>query len=156
MEPVFKIIPGFKIVGMMYSGRVDTGEIPLLWNKFADKMETVPNRINEHKCFGIINPFGENKSKGEIDYVAAVEVENFNDVPDDMISADIPEGEYAIFTHVGPISNIMNSVKYIYGEWLPNSEYTLTGMPDLEVYDERFKLEAEDSECDICLSVKKK
>ena len=156
MEPKFIAKPGFKTVGMIYTGKAGTDEIPELWGKFAQKMGNVPNRVNKDVCYGVVNPFGSKEEEGTIDYVAAVEVENFDNIPDGMVTAEIPEAYYAVFTHKGQIKNFMETIKYVYGEWLPKSEYNLTGTPELEIYDERFNPEADDSECDIYLPVAKK
>lgn len=156
LEPKFETKPGFKSVGMIFTGTPGSNEIPELWDKFVPHLDSIPNRINHNVCYGIINPFGPKENDGEIDYVAAVEVENFDDIPEGMVSADVPEAYYAVFTHKGPISKFMESIKFVFGEWLPNSEYTLTGTPELEIYDERFNAESENSECDICLPVRKK
>jgi AraC family transcriptional regulator len=156
MEPKFETKPGFKSVGMLFTGKPGSSEIPDLWDKFVPHIDSIPNRTNHNTCYGIINPFGPKEYEGEIDYIAAVEVDNLNDIPKGMVSAEVPEAYYAVFTHKGPISNFMESIRYVFGEWLPNSEYTLTGTPELEVYDERFDPTSEDSECEICLPVKKK
>jgi AraC family transcriptional regulator len=156
LEPKFEIKTGFKCVGMNITTSPGSNEIPGLWDKFVPHLDSIPNRINHNICYGVINPLGSKGNENELDYAAVVEVENFDNIPDGMISAEIPEAYYAVFTHKGPISKFMESIRFVFGEWLPNSEYTLTGTPELEVYDERFDPESEDSECDICLPVSKK
>lgn len=156
LGPKFETKPALKCVGMMITTSPGSNEIPGLWDKFVPHLDSIPNRINHNMCFGVINPHGPKESNNKMDYACVVEVGNFDDVPDGMISAEIPEAYYAVFTHKGPISKFMKTIRYVFGEWLPNSEYTLNGSPELEVYDERFDPVSEESECDICLPVKKK
>jgi AraC family transcriptional regulator len=156
MKPKFETRPGFKSVGMMIPTNPGSNEIPELWDKFVPHIDSIPNRINHNTCYGIINPYGPKESDGEMDYISAVEVDNFDNVPDGMIAGELPESYYAVFTHRGPISNFMETIRFVFGEWLPNSEYTLTGTSELEVYDERFNPTSDSSECEICLPVKKK
>ena len=49
---------------------------------------------------------------------------------------------------------MQTSIYIIYQSWLPQSGCELTGGPDLEVYDEKFKDFAEDSEFYILVPVK--
>jgi len=63
--------------------------------------------------------------------------------------------DYAVFTHSGPISTIQNTVKYIWGTWVPkHSDIHKKDAPDFELYDERFDVERLDGEVDIYVAVK--
>lgn len=155
IEPRFETRPGFKFAGMMYSGSAEQGEIPQLWDKFVPIMNDIPDRVNPNVCYGVINPFGPKEGR-EMDYVAAVEVNGFENVPEGMASGEIPEEYYAVFTHKGPISRFMETIQYVYGDWVKNSGYKLTGTPDFELYDENFKGDEEDSECYIYVPVEEK
>jgi AraC family transcriptional regulator len=58
-----------------------------------------------------------------------------------MEALTVPAGTYAVFTHYGPLfgeNGLNTSYEYIYGHWLPQSGYELSGAPELELYDERF------------------
>jgi AraC family transcriptional regulator len=71
-----------------------------------------------------------------------------------MVAFTVPAGRYAVFTHRGPIADFHLTVRKIWKEWLPASGLEPTGAPDVEVYDERFKLHEADSECDMLVPVK--
>lgn len=156
MGPKFETKPGFKIVGMMYSGRVDSGEIPELWGKFAPRMNEISGRSDKNVCYGVVDPFGSKGEEGVMHYLASVEVSNTDNIPEGMMSAEVLEAYYAVFAHKGLISNFMDTIRFVFGEWLPNSEYQMTDAPGLEIYDERFNPESEESECEFCIPVKKK
>ena len=70
-------------------------------------------------------------------------------VPKGMVAITIPEGRYAIFTHKGKVETIMQTMRYIFGSWLPGCEYELRDAPHLEIYDERFVYGSEDSVLEI-------
>ena len=61
---------------------------------------------------------------------------------------------YAVFTHVGSLAHIHETVGYVYGEWLPSSGYELAGTPDFELYDERFDPVKDDGELEYWVPVK--
>ena len=48
---------------------------------------------------------------------------------------EIPEGKYAEFKVDGPVGIAQNTWRYIYGTWLPNSNYERREGPDFEVTD---------------------
>ena len=156
MEPKFETKLSFKAVGMMFSGKVKGNELYELWDRFSKVISEIPNRSNTDMCYGIVNPFSTKMEDGEMEYVAAVEVDNFNNVPEGMVSIEIPESHYAIFTHKGHIRNFMDTIKFVFGQWLPNSDYKIMNAPELEVYDERFNVDSVDSELEFCIPVEKK
>ncbi len=51
-----------------------------------------------------------------------------------MISRIIPEHLYASFRHKGPLSSLPETLKYIWGSWLPKSNYKYVEKPDFEIY----------------------
>lgn len=77
-------------------------------------------------------------------YLACVEVENIDHVPDRMVQRTIPSAQYAVFTHKGTVGenkldDLYKTLNYIYGTWLPDSNYELDKLvSDFELYDERF------------------
>lgn len=112
----------------------------------------------ESKMYKILNPpkHGEiglcvpsNNDNGEATYLLGVIVDNFNHVTDDMITLEVPEATYAVFT-TPPVNTgtetlddgfanvIKQTWKYIFEEWFKNSGYVFDESKlDFEYYDER-------------------
>jgi AraC family transcriptional regulator len=67
-----------------------------------------------------------------------VEVSSMADVPSDMEIYDLQGGKYAVFNHQGPASEASKTMRYIFGEWIPNSEYTLDDREHFEVLPEGY------------------
>lgn len=81
----------------------------------------------------------ENFTKNmEFEKYAAVEVANFNCIPEGLKSITIEGGKYAVFEHKGSVSNIQMSFDYAYGTWLSNSEYEIDKRADFECYGEKY------------------
>jgi AraC family transcriptional regulator len=60
---------------------------------------------------------------GAFSYIIGSEVTHTDNVPDDMVSREILEANYAVFTARGKMpDSIQNMIKYIYQEWLPKSK----------------------------------
>jgi AraC family transcriptional regulator len=47
---------------------------------------------------------------------------------------DVPGGEFAVLTHVGPYAQLCFGYQWLYGEWLPNSGREAGEAPVFEVY----------------------
>jgi AraC family transcriptional regulator len=127
-----------------------------LWDKFLHRTKQIPNRVG-HAMFGIIygRPESERTHPHELQYLASVPVSATSTVPDGMVSHNVPAGTFAVFTHRGPIAKIGETVRDIYHAWLPQSGYVHAGIADVELYDERFRMNSEDSEMEIWLSIRR-
>ena len=72
-----------------------------------------------------------------------------------MVLRRVPERKYARFTHHGTFDKLGETYKYIYNTWLPQSGYEVhPSKYDMEVYDERFIPDSEDSAFDIYVALK--
>ncbi|MCC5021792.1 MAG: GyrI-like domain-containing protein [Candidatus Synoicihabitans palmerolidicus] len=84
----------------------------------------------------------------ELEYLAGVEVTGEVDISAGMVRWEIPAIRCARFTHRGPVTTFSETLSYVYGSWFPRSSYEPSMAYELERYDERFKLDAPDSEWD--------
>ena len=55
-------------------------------------------------------------------------------VPEGLVARTIPEHLYAVFRHDGPLATLPETFKYIWGSWLPKSNYGYVQKPDFELY----------------------
>jgi len=135
LQPVkFETRKSFLVAGFTEHYTQETvGGIPSQWDRFAPHIEHFPNRIG-NETFGVCY---NGDGSGTIDYMAAVEVSDFTDLPSDYAHLRIPENRYAVFLHDDHISTIRRTVRTIWGKWLPESEYELADAPDFELYDGR-------------------
>ena len=85
---------------------------------------------------------------------AAVPVSDFDFLPEGMQSLIIEEGLYAVFNHVGDAVKARETFGYIFGVWLPNSEFQLDNRPHFEILGEKYKNNAHDSEEEILIPIK--
>jgi AraC family transcriptional regulator len=54
---------------------------------------------------------------------------------------------------IRPLEAFEQTMMYIYGTWLPSSGMKLRHAPDIEWYDERFKMNQPDSEVDVYIPI---
>jgi AraC family transcriptional regulator len=132
-----------------------TGE---LWKNFMLRRKEITNNIGTNLYsvqvydplhFQVFNP---NKT---FEKWAMVEVTDFESVPHGMESFKLPGGLYAVFLHQGP-SEGPTTFQYIFGTWLPNSDYLLDNRPHFEILGEKYKNDDPSSEEEFWIPVKVK
>ncbi len=172
MNPVFMKKSAFKVAGYGIETNIEsnyTKDVAAYWETYTgENLESkMYKQLNppKHGEVGICIPSSES---GNVKYLLGVIVEDFLKVTEDMITAQVPEADYMVFT-TPPVdlsdestddnvfSNIVKSTwKYIFEEWFPNSEYVFDEEKnDFEFYDERCHARP-DSTMDIYVPVKKK
>lgn len=152
MKPRIVEVAGFQVVGMRERFvPPDLWGIPALWQRFAGRADEVPDRI-DGVHYGVCVDDSKPGAPAFL-YFAATGVRSIGRVPEGMSATTVPGGTFAVFTHKGPISGFSKTVHAIWRDWLPASGLKPTGAPDFELYDERFKMEAPDSEVDVYVPV---
>ncbi len=155
MELEIKKLPGFKVAGLLYTGKNEHQEIPALWGEFNKRGEELCPRDTK-VCYGVcrVQPHHQN---GEFEYLAGFAVEDVNNMPGDVVVRELPSCEVAVFKHVGAADSLGQTYAEIYNNWLPTSAYQpLEPGFDMEVYTDEFTFFAPDSVMYIYVPVKPK
>jgi AraC family transcriptional regulator len=92
----------------------------------------------------------------EFEKWAAVAVTDFNEIPEEMEPFILAGGLYAVFVHKGDVSTASNTFQYIFGTWLPNSEYVLDDRFHFELLGEKYKNNDPSSEEEIWIPIQLK
>ncbi len=155
MEPKIVSKDSFKAAGLAYIGKNENGEIPQMWGAFnARSADFAQVNINSNDCYGLCFAHPQNAQEGEFEYVAAVEVDNDQNLPEGAVYREVPAYRYAVFTHKGKLDTLGETYQYIYETWLPQSGYEIhPDKYDMEVYDERFIPDSDDSALDIYVAI---
>jgi len=129
--------------------------IPPLWHALtAHRAELDPplDRFSYGACRCL--PEKQRRRDDELVYLAGVNAKPRARVPAGMVRWKIPALTYAHFTHRGPISRLSETINYIYGAWMPRSDYRRNERgPELERYDDRFRDGGQDCELDYLVPV---
>ncbi len=147
---------GTKFISVLSPDKNNSSVIPKLWHDFVARQDEITNKKGKG-ALGVVEclPNTIGKPQGpELFYIACVEVADLNSIPAAMISRVIPAGRHALFTHVGKLDKLDATMKFIHGVWLPQSGMSRRDAPEIEVYDERFNPNSDQSEFDILLPVR--
>ncbi|MFD0749802.1 GyrI-like domain-containing protein [Mucilaginibacter calamicampi] len=157
MQPRFENIPSKTIVGTHVTMSFIHNKTGHLWQSFMPRRTEIKHQTDASLYSIEIYPtgfFDDIKPTNEFEKWAGVEVSDGSDQPNGMERLTIPAGLYAVFTHRGPASAGPQTYQYIFGVWLPGSEYEIDERPHFALMDEKYKHEQPDSEEDIYIPVK--
>ena len=157
MKPTIKTFPTTKFIGMNSQFSYSDYRIGEFCEKCMPRINEIRNATGKDLFNIQINP--ENfdfNPQTEFFKWAVVPVTDFNFLPEGMQSLIIEGGLYAVFNHIGDASKARETFGYIFGVWLPNSEYEFDNRPQFEILGEKYKNNAPDSEEEIWIPIKKR
>ena len=157
MEPEIVRISGKKLVGKRLNMSLADNSTAALWRSFMPERNKIAYRLNADlismRVYQLPTVLSDPEQR--FDKWAAAEVSDFEAIPDGMESFVLPGGLYAVFHYKG-LNTDDRIYRYIYGAWLPASEYLLDERPHFEVLGARYRNNDPDSEEDIWIPVKPK
>jgi AraC family transcriptional regulator len=157
MQPKIETITEKKLVGNRLTMSLMNNRTSELWSNFISRRNEVQNSIGTMLYSlqvyepGYFDAFDSNK---EFEKWAAVEVLDFKVIPKEMEAFTLPKGLYAIFHYKGS-SNDKSIFQYIFGEWLPNSNYRVDNRPHFEMLGEKYKNADPNSEEDVYIPIRR-
>lgn len=148
-----------RLIGKSMQMSADDNKTAQLWQSFMPERHKIKNVV-DNKLYSLqIYPsdyflnfdWGSTFTK-----YAMCEVSSFDDLPDGMETLTLPAGLYAVFLYKGPASEGAPAFQYIFGEWLPTSDFLIDDRPHFELLGEKYSNNDRDSEEEIWIPVKAK
>jgi AraC family transcriptional regulator len=159
MKPRIDTINEKKLIGKKLTMSYANYKIGELWSSFMPRKKEITNSVtNDLISLVVYNPnhFSNFNPTNEFERWAAVEVADYDNIPNEMEAFVLPEGLYAVFHYTGLSSGSASFYEYIYTVWLPNSAYILDNRPHFEVLGEKYKNNDPASEEEIYIPIKLK
>jgi AraC family transcriptional regulator len=129
-----------------------------LWKSFMPRRNEINNSLSPDLIsMTVYKPahFLNFSPTNEFKKWAAIEVSDFDNVPSGMETFILARGLYAIFDYKG-LNTDSSVFNYIYGEWIPNSDYDLDDRPHFEILGDKYKNGDPESEEEIWIPIKLK
>ena len=142
-DPEIVEIDDKKLLGISMHTSLADDKTGILWQKFMKQKNSVQNKKSQDLYSvqvydeGFIA--GQFNSQSIFEKWAAVEVEDYSEVKDDLKGLSLPGGLYAVFTHVGTAKEFPKTAKFIFENWIPKSEYQIDDRPHFEVLGKDYK-----------------
>lgn len=157
--PRIETLSSKKLIGKRITMSLTENKTFELWKSFMPRRKEIKNTISSElismKVYDESYSFKNFNPAAKFDKWAAVEVSDFNFVPDNMETFILVVGLYAIFFYKG-LSTDTTIFQYIFGTWLPGSEYELDNRPHFEILGDKYRNNDPESEEEIWIPVKLK
>lgn len=159
MNPRIENLNEKKLVGKSIRMSLTENQSGLLWSSFIPRLKEIGNNVTNDKLSLQVyepNHFDNFNPNNEFVKWALIEVSDFDNVPVELETFELPGGLYAVFIHKGGTKKFYKTAQYIYGVWLPKSGYILDDRPHFEVLGEKTKKDDPNSEEEVWIPIRPK
>ncbi|MBC7694059.1 MAG: GyrI-like domain-containing protein [Burkholderiales bacterium] len=157
MEPLIKFSEERMLIGKQLKMSLAENKTGELWKSFMPRSREIKSPLSTDLIS--MQVYDETLKVGdlsqEFDKWATIQVTDFKDVPEEMECFIVNAGLYAVFHYKG-LPTDTRIFHYIFGTWLPNSNYLLDSRPHFEILGEKYKNGDPTSEEKIWIPIKMK
>jgi AraC family transcriptional regulator len=158
MTPKIELINAKKIIGIKHKMSLTQFTVSELWKRFMPRRKEI-KYCNSNNLISLAiydsGYFDRFSPDALFERWAAVEVHEFDSIPEGMEPFVIPAGLYAVFHYKGDQSDT-TIFQYIFESWLPSSEYVIDERPHFEILSNTYKNNDPQSEEEIWIPIKLK
>lgn len=158
MKPEIRTLATKKLIGKKLEMSYINNRTGELWRGFMPRRKQISNNIGSElysmQIYNGIFDFQNFNPNDSFTKWAAIEVTDFEQIPEEMETYILTGGLYAVFTHKGSSLDFQRTFQYIFGVWLPNSDYQIDDREHFELLGEKYKNESPDSEEEIWIPIK--
>ncbi|MGE5679943.1 MAG: GyrI-like domain-containing protein [Bacillota bacterium] len=159
-KPRIETLPEKKLIGRHLKMSLSNNRTSELWRSFMPLRIEIKNSVTDDlfsmQVYGSSFDFKNFNPDLEFEKWAAVEVSDFDSIPDGMEPYTLIGGLYAVFIHKGAASTGYKTFQFIFGTWLPKSEFELDNREHFEILGEKYKNDDPESEEEIWIPIKHK
>ena len=140
-QPKIVEIPERKLVGVRAETSLAQNKTPVIWQQFMPRRNEIKSIANNDLySMRIYDNFNPKTFTPEtlFEEWAAIEVTEFRDVPEGMITHIVTGGKYSVFIHKGIAGDFPKVAQYIFGTWLPMSGYKLDNREHFAIMGEKY------------------
>jgi AraC family transcriptional regulator len=154
LAPTFTYCPALTLgAWVVRYTRETVSRIPAQWGRFAAQVPFIPGRVGP-ASFGLLYGWANDA----MEYGCAVEVAPGRALPTGWTQLTIPTSRYAVFRHLGHVSELYALERTILHEWLPASGKARLrgpagGLELIERYGPRFDARGGQGDIEVWLPV---
>ena len=146
-EPSIAVCKSMRVAGIRQSHLSSESQrlISRQWSRLRPYLDGLHNQIG-HASYGLVCKSG---SEQESDYMCAVEVEDFSELPPELDRMQIPERKYAVFSHEGHAGDVEKFRQSVLQHWVPESGYSVADAPEIERFEGDFNPASDEGKVEI-------
>jgi AraC family transcriptional regulator len=114
------------------------------WKSFLQQISLI-SETPPTKYYGVSLSPSQLYYEDEIGYLACIEVEKGQELPEPFTTHVIPEQQVAVFTVKNRSNKISETLDYLYGHWLFDSQYKRAKGDDYEIFASDFDMKSTES-----------
>lgn len=158
LEPRIVTISDLKLIGKKIQTSLAENKTAELWKSFRPQVKQIENTAGSGlysvQVFADGLNFDNFNPQTQFEKWAAIEVDEFTELPFGMEFFTIPGGKYAVFIHKGLPADFPKTSRYIHQEWMPNSFYELDNRPHFEIMTEDYSPNDPDAQEEVWIPIK--
>ncbi len=156
LQAEIKRIEDKKLIGKRIRMNLANDKTFELWRSFMPRRKEISNNLNTELISMKVFPPSYDLQNPESNFEkwAAVEVSDFDIIPEGMESYTLVGGLYAVFHFKGNPNNASGFFLNIFKAWMPASGFVLDNRPHFEILGDKFNKDAADSEEDIYIPIR--
>tara|TARA_R110002033_G_scaffold26394_6_gene60471 strand:+ start:86630 stop:87115 length:486 start_codon:yes stop_codon:yes gene_type:complete len=160
MKPDIRVLQEKKLLGRKKNMSYSKNTTRELWQSFMPLKKHIRNNIDSNLySLQIYNSdFNFNNFTPQKEFIkwAAIEVPDYDSVPDELETYILQGGLYAVFFHKGTATEFHKTFAAIFTDWLPNSDYDIDHRAHFELLGENYSNTDPISEEEIWIPIKLK
>jgi AraC family transcriptional regulator len=127
-----------KLVGISFfiNDNSKVNDLSKEWGRFINEVHTIKN-LKKPECYYQVQFWSEKQDLGGMFFFTGVEVLKIQDTNPLFVIKTIPAGNYLRFIHRGLANKVGYTYKYIYNQFLPDTNYSLIKPFNFEYYGEK-------------------
>jgi len=159
MVPRIEQLQEKKLVGKQIITSIANNQTFSLWSSFMPRRKEIVNTVSTDLFSMQVYPYDFDFTFSNLSVTfqkwATVEVTDFENIPEEMETYVLPAGLYAVFEYKG-LNTDTKIFEYIFGTWLPSSQYNIDNRPHFEILGAKYKNNDPNSEEEIWIPIKLK
>ena len=106
------------------------------WGQFMNAIQNISNKIYPERLYQV-QFWSDSQDLGGLYFYIGVEVSELRDVDPQFVIKIIPRGRYLKFIHKGMSNKVGYTYRYIYNQYIPQTDYKLNKSFNFEFYGEK-------------------
>jgi AraC family transcriptional regulator len=159
LEQRIEILAEKRLIGKRMKMTFSHNKTGDLWRGFMPRRKEIKSNTGTELYSMQIYPplfFDDFSTDKEFVKWAALEVKNFDNIPDGMEAFTLEGGLYSVFLYRGSSDEGETAFRYIIETWLPESGYELDNRPHFEILGEKYKNGSPDSEEELWIPIRRR
>jgi AraC family transcriptional regulator len=115
---------------------IEINDLSKEWTLFLNEVHTIKNAIHPERYYQV-QYWSDNQDLGGMYFFTGIEVSKLESINPLFVVKTIPAGKYLRFVHKGLANKVGYTYKYIYNQFLPNTDYKLNKPFNIEYYGEK-------------------